>query len=56
VPLCDGPFDLGQVQAWRELAHDVISSSLIDSNVSLKLKQQKNKELGHAPWLTTLGG
>jgi hypothetical protein len=27
--------------------YDVLPSSLIDSNVSLKWKQQKDKELGH---------
>jgi len=24
VSFCDGAFDLGQVQAWRELAHLII--------------------------------
>jgi hypothetical protein len=33
---------------------DALSSSWIDSNVSLKWKQQKSKESGHAPLLTTL--
>ncbi len=36
--------------------HEVLPSSLMDSNMSLKLKQQKSKELGHAPWLATLWG
>jgi hypothetical protein len=35
---------------WR------IPNSLIDSNVSLRWKQWKSKELGHAPWLVTLWG
>jgi hypothetical protein len=33
---------------------DALPNSLMDSNVSLNWKQQKNKELGHAPWLATL--
>jgi hypothetical protein len=33
---------------WR------IPNSLRDSNVSPKLKNQKNKESGHAPWLVAL--
>jgi hypothetical protein len=35
---------------------NAILSSLIDSNVNLKWKQRKNKELGHALWLATLLG
>jgi hypothetical protein len=31
------------------LKTDVFPNSLIDSNINLKWKQQKNKELGHAP-------
>jgi hypothetical protein len=38
------------------MLYDVLPSSLIDSNMSLKWKQQKNKELGHTPSLTTLWG
>jgi hypothetical protein len=34
----------------------VLPSSLIDSNVSMRWKQQQNKELRHAPWFATLGG
>jgi len=29
--------------------YDTLPSSLIDSSVNLKWKQQKSKELGHAP-------
>ncbi len=35
---------------------DALSSSLIDSNVNMKWKQWKSKELGHAPWLVALWG
>jgi hypothetical protein len=35
---------------------DAIPSSLIHSNVNLRWKQWKSKELGHVPWLATLGG
>jgi hypothetical protein len=35
---------------------DVLLGSLIDSNVNKNWKQQKNKELVHAPWLATLWG
>jgi hypothetical protein len=31
-----------------ELRGDMLPSSLIDANVSLKWKQRKSKELGHA--------
>jgi hypothetical protein len=33
---------------------DTFRNSLIDSNASLKWKQWKSKELGHAPWLVAL--
>jgi hypothetical protein len=33
---------------------DAVPSSLIASNVNLRWKQWKDKELGHAPWLVTL--
>jgi hypothetical protein len=36
--------------------HDTLPSSLLDSNVSLKWKHRKNKELGHALWLVALWG
>ncbi len=29
---------------------------MIDSTVSIKVKQQKDKELGYTPWLATLWG
>ncbi len=35
---------------------NALPSSLIHSTVSLKWKQQKIKESGHAPWLTTFWG
>jgi hypothetical protein len=35
---------------------DMLPSSLIDSNVSFKWKQWKNKELGHILWLVALWG
>jgi hypothetical protein len=35
---------------------DIVSSSLINSNVSLKWKQRKSKELGHIPWFATFRG
>jgi hypothetical protein len=35
---------------------DALPSSLINSNVSLRRKQRKSTELGHAPWLITLWG
>ncbi len=35
---------------------DALPTSFIDSNVSLRWKQQKSKELRHAPWLATLWG
>jgi hypothetical protein len=35
---------------------DALPCSLVDSIESLKWKQWKSKELGHAPWLTTLWG
>jgi hypothetical protein len=35
---------------------DTLPSSLIDSNASLKWKQRKNKELGHASWFVALMG
>jgi hypothetical protein len=46
---------------WLVLARfdcigNALPSSLIDSNVSLRWKQQKSKELGHDPWLVTLLG
>ncbi len=34
---------------------DVLSSSLMDSSVSLNWKQQNSKESWHAPWLATFG-
>jgi len=34
---------------------DAPPGSLMDSNVSPNLKQQKSKELGHVPWLAALG-
>jgi hypothetical protein len=36
--------------------HDALPSFLIDSNVSMKCKHQKSKELGHAPGLQHFGG
>jgi hypothetical protein len=33
---------------------DALPSFLIDSNVSLRWKQWKDKELGHVPWLVAL--
>jgi len=39
-----------------QLVFDVLPSSLIDSNVNLRWKQQKNKESGHPPWLAALQG
>jgi hypothetical protein len=38
------------------ISNDAFPSSLINSNVSLKWKQQENKELGHTPWLVTFWG
>jgi hypothetical protein len=35
---------------------DALPSSWINSNMSLKWKQRKSKELGHVPWLATLWG
>ncbi len=35
---------------------DALPSSLIDSNVNPMWKQQKDKELGHTPWLVALWG
>jgi len=35
---------------------DALSSSLIDSNVSLRRKHRKSKELRHAAWFATLWG
>ncbi len=40
----------------NHMGYDAFLSSWIDSNVSLKSKQQKSQKLGHAPWLTTLLG
>jgi hypothetical protein len=37
-------------------AIDALPSSLIDSNMSLKLKHRKNKESRHAPWFATIRG
>jgi hypothetical protein len=36
--------------------YDAPPSSLIDSNVGLKWKQQKSKELEHTPWLVAFWG
>jgi hypothetical protein len=33
---------------------DALPTPFIDSNVNLRWKQQKSKELGHIPWLETL--
>jgi hypothetical protein len=33
----------------QNIEHDALPTPFIDSNVSLKWKQRKNKELGHAP-------
>jgi hypothetical protein len=38
------------------LTCDELPSSLINSNVNMRWKQRKNKELGHAPWLAALWG
>jgi len=54
--------EMMHILSWRSLLQgmgicnkcDALPSSLIDSNVSLKWKQQKGKELGHAPWLAPL--
>jgi hypothetical protein len=35
---------------------DTFSTSLIDSNVSLRWKQWNNEELGHTFWLAALWG
>jgi hypothetical protein len=35
---------------------NTLPSSLIDSNVNIKWKQRKSKELGHVPWFVTLWG
>jgi hypothetical protein len=35
---------------------NALPNFLINSSVSLKWKQQKNKELKHVPWFTTLWG
>ncbi len=35
---------------------DALPSSSMDSNVSLRRKQQKSQELGHAPWFVTFQG
>jgi hypothetical protein len=36
------------------MVDDVLPSSLINSNVNLRWKHRKSKDLKHAPWLTTL--
>jgi hypothetical protein len=35
---------------------DVLPTPFIDSNVNLRWKQRKSKELRHAPWLVALRG
>jgi hypothetical protein len=35
---------------------DALPSSLINSNMNLRWKQQENKKLGHVPWLAALWG
>jgi hypothetical protein len=35
---------------------DMLPNYSIDSNVSMKWKQWKSKELGHIPWLVALWG
>jgi hypothetical protein len=40
----------------KKIIIDMLPTSFIDSNVSLKKKQRKNKELGHVPWLVALWG
>jgi hypothetical protein len=37
-------------------SNDVLPISFIDSNMSLRRKQQKSKESRHAPWLEHFGG
>jgi hypothetical protein len=44
------------LQIFLKTHNDALPSSLIDSNVSLRWKQWKSKELGHAPWLATFWG
>jgi hypothetical protein len=36
--------------------HDALPTPFIDSNVNLRWKQRKSKELGHVPWLLALQG
>jgi hypothetical protein len=38
------------------MPRDALPSSLINSNMNLKWKQRKRKELGHAHWFATLWG
>ncbi len=50
-------FEHGQVVMLYSLTWcDMLPSSLIDSNVSLKRKQRKSEELRHVPWLVALQG
>jgi hypothetical protein len=39
---------------WNGWCCDAFPTPFIDSNVSIRWEQRKNKELGHVPWLTTL--
>jgi hypothetical protein len=39
-----------------KLVIDALPSSLIDSNVNLRSKQRKDKELGHVPGFATFQG